>query len=53
MPEKVETVEPDQIWTTFTLTTEDKQELLSRHLGSVEDLVKDLRNCAPFGGVVC
>ncbi|KJZ76324.1 hypothetical protein HIM_04406 [Hirsutella minnesotensis 3608] len=36
-----------------TLTTEDKQELLSRHLSSVEDLVKDLRSCAPFGGVVC
>lgn len=36
-----------------TLTTEDKQELLSRHLSSVEDLVKDLRTCAPFGGVVC
>ncbi|PHH87559.1 hypothetical protein CDD83_8690 [Cordyceps sp. RAO-2017] len=37
----------------MTLTTEEKQELLSRHLSSVEDLVKDLRNCAPFGGVVC
>lgn len=36
-----------------TLTTDEKQELLSRHLSSVEDLVKDLRNCAPFGGVVC
>jgi len=36
-----------------TLSTVDKQELLSRHLSSVEDLVKDLRNCAPFGGVVC
>ncbi|KID87802.1 Cell division protein Cdc14 [Metarhizium guizhouense ARSEF 977] len=36
-----------------TLTTEEKQELLSRHLSSVEDLVKDLKNCAPFGGVVC
>lgn len=36
----------------YTLTTEDKQELLSRHLSSVEDLVKDLRNCAPFGGIV-
>ncbi|UKZ75226.1 hypothetical protein TrVFT333_002901 [Trichoderma virens FT-333] len=30
-----------------------KQQLLSRHLSSVEDLVKDLRNCAPFGGIVC
>lgn len=37
----------------MTLTTEEKQELLSRHLSSVEDLVKDLRSCAPFGGVVC
>lgn len=36
-----------------TLTTEAKQELLSQHLSSVEDLVKDLRNLAPFGGVVC
>lgn len=36
-----------------TLTTEDKQGLLSQHLSSVEDLVKDLRTCAPFGGVVC
>ncbi|PNY24323.1 Cell division control protein 14 [Tolypocladium capitatum] len=38
---------------TVTLTTEDKQELLSQHLSSVEDLVKDLRTCAPFGGAVC
>ena len=38
---------------TLTLTTEDKQALLSQHLSSVEDLVKDLRTCAPFGGVVC
>ncbi|KAF7552203.1 hypothetical protein G7046_g7483 [Stylonectria norvegica] len=36
-----------------TLTTEEKQELLSQYLSSVDDLVKDLRNCAPFGGVVC
>lgn len=36
-----------------TLTTQEKQDLLSRHLSSVEDLVKDLRNCAPFGRVVC
>ena len=36
----------------YTLSTEEKQELLSRHLSSVEDLVKDLRNCAPFGGIV-
>jgi hypothetical protein len=37
----------------FTLSTAEKQELLSQHLSSVEDLVKDLRNCAPFGGAVC
>ncbi|KYK60441.1 putative cell division control protein [Drechmeria coniospora] len=37
----------------LTRTTAEKQQLLSRHLSSVEDLVKDLRNCAPFGGVVC
>lgn len=36
-----------------TLSTEEKQDLLSQHLSSVEDLVKDLKNCAPFGGVVC
>jgi hypothetical protein len=36
----------------YTLTTQDKQELLSQHLSSVEELVKDLRTCAPFGGVV-
>lgn len=36
-----------------TLSTAEKQQLLSRYLSSVEDLVKDLRNCAPFGGVVC
>lgn len=36
-----------------TLGTEEKQELLSRYLSSVEDLVKDLRTCAPFGDVVC
>ena len=36
-----------------TLSTEEKQELLGRHLSSVEDLVKDLRHCTPFGGVVC
>ncbi|VUC28542.1 unnamed protein product [Clonostachys rosea] len=39
----------DQEW---MLTTEEKQELLSRHLSSVEDLVRDLRECAPFGGVI-
>lgn len=35
-----------------TLSTGEKQELLSRYLSNVEDLVKDLRTCAPFGGVV-
>lgn len=39
--------------TSVELSTAEKQELLSRHLSSVEDLVKDLRTCAPFGGVVC
>jgi hypothetical protein len=43
----------DSVGGGVTLTTEEKQELLSRHLSSVEDLVKDLRSCAPFGGVVC
>ncbi|EOO02707.1 putative cell division control protein [Phaeoacremonium minimum UCRPA7] len=35
-----------------TRTTEEKQALLGRHLNSVEELVKDLRTCTPFGGVV-
>ncbi len=35
-----------------TRTTEEKQALLGRHLHSVEDLVRDLTNCTPFGGVV-
>ncbi len=35
------------------LKMEEKQELLGRHLSSVEDLVRDLRNSTPFGGVVC
>jgi len=35
-----------------TLTTEEKQELLGRHLNSVEDLVKDLRTCSLFGGAL-
>lgn len=35
-----------------TLTTEEKQELLGRHLSSVEDLVRDLRTSTPFGGVL-
>jgi len=36
----------------MTRTTDEKQEFLAQHLPSVEDLVKDLRNSAPFGGVV-
>lgn len=36
-----------------TLSTEEKQELLGCHLSSVEDLVRDLRDCTPFGGAVC
>ncbi|KAG7135641.1 Cell division control protein 14 like [Verticillium longisporum] len=35
-----------------TLSTEEKQALLGRHLSSVEDLVKDLRTSTPFGGVL-
>ncbi|OAA58256.1 Cell division protein Cdc14 [Cordyceps fumosorosea ARSEF 2679] len=35
-----------------TLATAEKQQLLSRYLSNVEDLVRDLRTCAPFGGVV-
>jgi hypothetical protein len=29
----------------------EKQALVSRHLSSVEDLVEDLRDSAPFGGI--
>lgn len=36
-----------------TRSQEEKQALLGRHLNSVEELVKDLRQNAPFGGVVC
>jgi hypothetical protein len=36
-----------------TRTTEEKQGLLGRYLSSVDDLVDDLRESAPFGGVVC
>lgn len=36
-----------------TRTTEEKQALLGRYLSSVDDLVADLRESAPFGGVVC
>lgn len=42
----------DEYEPTCTLSTEEKQGLLSCHLSSVEELVKDLRNCAPFGGVM-
>lgn len=34
-------------------STEEKQQLLGRYLSSVDDLVADLRESAPFGGVVC
>jgi hypothetical protein len=37
----------------YTRTQEEKQAFLSRHLSNVEDLVKDLKTCMPFGGVVC
>ena len=36
-----------------TRSTEEKQGLLGRHLHNVEDLVRDLTTCTPFGGVVC
>lgn len=36
----------------FTRTTEEKQGLLGRHLNSVDDLVADLRESTPFGGVL-
>lgn len=35
-----------------TRSTEEKQFLLGRHLPNVEDLVRDLHTCTPFGGVV-
>ncbi|ATY66891.1 cell division control 14 [Cordyceps militaris] len=35
-----------------TLATAEKQQLLGRYLSNVDDLVRDLRTCAPFGGVV-
>ncbi|KIN05701.1 hypothetical protein OIDMADRAFT_154114 [Oidiodendron maius Zn] len=38
---------------TDTRTTEEKQALLARHLHNVDDLVADLRESTPFGGVVC
>ncbi len=33
-------------------TTEEKQQLLGRHLDSVQDLVADLQESIPFGGVL-
>ncbi|KAI1502903.1 cell division protein Cdc14 [Biscogniauxia marginata] len=36
-----------------TRSQEEKQALLGRHLNSVEELVKDLRQSMPFGGAVC
>lgn len=36
----------------LTRSTEEKQALLRRHLNSVDDLVADLRESAPFGGVL-
>jgi len=36
-----------------TKPTEEKQQLLGRYLNSVDDLVADLRESAPFGGAVC
>lgn len=36
-----------------TRTTEEKQALLGRYLHSVDELVNDLRETTPFGGVVC
>ncbi|KAI2638821.1 cell division control 14, SIN component [Hypomontagnella submonticulosa] len=35
-----------------TRTQEEKQALLGRHLSSVQELVEDLRQSTPFGGVV-
>lgn len=36
-----------------TKTTKEKQALLGRYLSSVDDLVVDLKESTPFGGVVC
>ncbi|KAI0009825.1 putative cell division control protein [Xylariaceae sp. FL0662B] len=36
-----------------TRTQEEKQALLGRHLHSVQELVEDLRQSTPFGGIVC
>lgn len=37
----------------WTRSTEEKTELLGRFLGRVDDLVADLKESAPFGGVGC
>ncbi|KAI9680642.1 MAG: hypothetical protein M1817_004082 [Caeruleum heppii] len=34
-------------------STEEKQKLLGKYLSNVDDLVRDLRESAPFGGEVC
>jgi hypothetical protein len=34
-------------------STEEKQALLGRYLNSVDELVADLRESTPFGGVLC
>jgi hypothetical protein len=36
-----------------TRTTGEKQALLGKYLGNVDDLVGDLRESGPFGGVFC
>ncbi|KAG9243717.1 cell division protein Cdc14 [Calycina marina] len=36
-----------------TKTTQEKQYLLGRHLNNVDDLVADLRESTPFGGIDC
>ena len=41
----------DDSETQATRSTEEKQALLGRHLNSVDDLVADLRESTPFGGV--
>jgi hypothetical protein len=35
-----------------TRTTEEKQNLLARYLNNVNDLVEDLKESTPFGGVL-
>jgi len=36
----------------ITRTTEEKQSLLARYLNNVNDLVEDLKESTPFGGVL-